>query len=459
MANLLQIKRSATSGIPGSLANGELAFTSNGDILYIGSPNGSVIPIGGFRVPGTLTANQALVANSTSGINNIITANLTISGFLTANGSLGTSGQVLSSNSTGGVYWAPAGAAVNTSAQYVWSNLHTFQANLHTGNSTVNTQVSNAVIVINDSNTFTINSSSVSFGNATSNAVANLTGFYVNGSAIYANATNLTTGTLDAARLPSTIVNTSANFTIGGSSTFSGNNNFTGAQTYFSSNVVIGATNTNIGGYLAAGNGYFGGAVTIAGNLTVQGTTTQIDTTTILVKDNLIQLADAQANTGTFLDAVDAGLFIATGNTSANYYSGFARIAASSTNANPYFKLFSTQTPPNNTILDTTANTGTLQAYLAPYGTSGAFIANSTVVNITANSTLSSTITANTLTLTTALAGTSGGTGKSTMTNQAILVGNATNGYDELTLGANTYFLQSNGTALVYSANLDGGSF
>ena len=63
MANLIQIKRSTTASTPGSLANGELAFTSNGDVLYIGSPNGSVVAIGGVRVPGFLTANQALVAN------------------------------------------------------------------------------------------------------------------------------------------------------------------------------------------------------------------------------------------------------------------------------------------------------------------------------------------------------------------------------------------------------------
>ena len=73
-------------------------------------------------------------------------------------------------------------------------------------------------------------------------------------------------------------------------------------------------------------------------------------------------------------------------------------------------------------------------------------------------STWSVNITANTLTLSTALAGTSGGTGKSTVTNNALLVGNSTNGYNELTLGTSGYVLQSNGTAIVYDV-LDGGSF
>ena len=62
------------------------------------------------------------------------------------------------------------------------------------------------------------------------------------------------------------------------------------------------------------------------------------------------------------------------------------------------------------------------------------------------------------MSLSTPLSGTNGGTGKSTMTSQAILVGNTTNGYNELTLGTSGYVLQSNGTALVYDV-LDGGTF
>jgi hypothetical protein len=105
-----------------------------------------------------------------------------------------------------------------------------------------------------------------------------------------------------------------------------------------------------------------------------------------------------------------------------------------------------------------TAAVGYLQGTLQAFLTSGAFVANSTQVRITANSTVSSTITANTLTLTTALAATSGGTGKLTMTSQALLVGNTTNGFNELALGGSGLVLQSNGTALVYDT-IDGGSF
>jgi uncharacterized protein (DUF2345 family) len=78
MSNLIQIKRSSNTAQPGSLANGELAWSSNGDVLYIGD-FGSVVAVGGARNPGTLTANQALVANSTSGIDSLITDSFTLS--------------------------------------------------------------------------------------------------------------------------------------------------------------------------------------------------------------------------------------------------------------------------------------------------------------------------------------------------------------------------------------------
>ena len=121
MANQIQIKRSTTTSTPASLANGELAFTSNGDVLFIGA-NGAVEPIGGKRTPGTLTANQALVANSTSGIDKVIVANLQPT-FVYANGASGTVGQVLTSNSSGGLFWsAPAATTAGSNTQVQFNN-------------------------------------------------------------------------------------------------------------------------------------------------------------------------------------------------------------------------------------------------------------------------------------------------------------------------------------------------
>ena len=106
MANLIKIKRSSGTAAPASLNEGELAVSFLSGKLFVGNTT-AVIPIGGVHSPGTLTANQALVANATSGIDKIIVANLQPT-FIYANGASGTTGQVLLSNSTGGVFWGTA---------------------------------------------------------------------------------------------------------------------------------------------------------------------------------------------------------------------------------------------------------------------------------------------------------------------------------------------------------------
>ena len=146
-SNKIQIKRSTTSAITAvSLAAGELAFTTNGNILAIGDPGGgSPIPIAGARTPGVLTANQALVANSTSGINQVITANLSVSR-ISANGDYGTPGYVLTSSGSGSnVFWtSSSGFGVDSTAQYTWTNTHTFQETV-TFTKTINGTANNAL--------------------------------------------------------------------------------------------------------------------------------------------------------------------------------------------------------------------------------------------------------------------------------------------------------------------------
>ena len=112
--------------------------------LWIGLPDGSgVAAIAGVRNPGVLTANQALVANATGYIDTIKVANAVVS-YVAANGSLGSASQVLSSNSSGGVYWAAPVAGVNVAAQYTWSNTQTFQ-NTITFSSTINGTANNSL--------------------------------------------------------------------------------------------------------------------------------------------------------------------------------------------------------------------------------------------------------------------------------------------------------------------------
>lgn len=75
---VIQIKRSTTDALPSNVVFGELAFTTNGNILYIGDDSNTALAIGGLRTPGVVTANQALVANSTGGIDNLIANTVTV---------------------------------------------------------------------------------------------------------------------------------------------------------------------------------------------------------------------------------------------------------------------------------------------------------------------------------------------------------------------------------------------
>lgn len=70
-----------------------------------------------------------------------ITANnrIVVNGAIVASGSPGTTGQVLTSNGTGNIYWTtPTVFTVNVNAQYIWTNTHTF-SNSVTFNKTINT--------------------------------------------------------------------------------------------------------------------------------------------------------------------------------------------------------------------------------------------------------------------------------------------------------------------------------
>jgi hypothetical protein len=586
MSNIIQIKRSASTAIPGSLANGELAYSSLVDVLYIGSPNGSVVPISGSRTPGILTANQALVANSTSGINEIRTATANV-GAIYANGTLGSSGQALFSNASG-VYWGNVSATVagsNTQIQFndsgSLSGATGFTFNKTTGTFTAANVVVTSTSVSsntttgamriagglgvagkinvtdlaagNDSIYSTLNGTSLTIANVfatdTVNAailsigtstIANSTGVYtgvVNGSSLsvgtnfQANTSRVKIGTgvgLEAnggigtagqvltsnattvywsspATGTVTSVSSGSGLT-GGPITSTGTLSVqagtgvtvnstgvhigqavgtTSAVTFGSVSVtgnaalgdaisdivsINGSVNTSImpsanatynlgnntmvwaevhAANVHSNTGYFDGSVQISGNLTVLGTTTTVSANNLIIDDSFIQLA-ANNTTSDLLDIGFFGSYNPDGG--AHEHAGLFRDASQD-----IFKLFKgLQESPTNVV--NTAGVGYTTATLQAYLDSGAFTSNSTSVKITANSTVNVAIIANTLTLSTALASNSGGTGKSTMTNNAILVGNSTNGYNELSLGTNGYVLQSNGTALVYDI-LDGGTF
>jgi len=415
MSNKIQIKRSVANSTVSGLSNGELAFTANGNVFYIGDPagGGTSIRIGGQQVPGTLTANQALVANSTSGIDNIIVANL-VPTYITANGSHGSGGQLLVSGGAGNVHWIDQGEiSVNTNFAYSWNNTHSFQGNANFSGANLHITAGNTDITSN-----------TTIGGTNTNINSNT----------YIGGTN-------------TVI--SSNVYISGANLY-----FTGSNTNLSSNVTITGANVD-----ATDATLRVKDAVVSGNLTVSGTVTTINTQQLVVNDNIIELGSNNAGGTIFTDAIDTGWYTPTGNTDTTFYSGLGRIASSSSNTNPYFKLFGTATNPNTASTFSIDNTGTLESFLSPYGTGGAFVVNSASIAVTANATVNVNIVANTLSLSSALAATSGGTGRNSYTSGDLLVANTGNILSVLPLSSTSgYVLQSNGTALVYDI-LDGGTF
>ena len=435
--NKIQIKRSVANSVVTGLSNGELAFTANGNLLYIGDPaGGAAIPIGSKLNFGTLTANSVLVTNATSAINEIIVGDIVLTGTtqtVTANGGIGSVGHVLISGGTANAYWAPASAltgTVNTAAAYTWTNTHTYQ----------NTVAITGGLTVNSS--FTANGGLGTAGQVLVTAGA--------GNVYWASLSTLTGGVNTAAQFIWTNTHVfQTGLSVGNSSVF----NITNTSLAYTGNTTLGGTNTVISSNLiTTGASIIGTATdvsfrngTFSGNLTVSGTVVTVNTAQLQVNDNIIQLAYNQTTT----DTVDTGFSSVAGNSSSVWYSGIARIAASSTNAAPVFRVFGSNTNPNtSSTIDTSANTrtGFLQSYLIPYGTGGALVVNATNISVTGNSTLAVSVSANTLTL-------------SGRANNDLLISNGTGGV--LGVSFNTtagYVLQSNGTAIVYDT-LDGGTF
>jgi hypothetical protein len=218
------------------------------------------------------------------------------------------------------------------------------------------------------------------------------------------------------------------------------------------------------------GTTYLGGALTVtgtsslqnvnvSGNLVVSGTVVTVNTATLQVNDNVIEIGFNNGALST--DVIDAGIYTPSNTGGTLQYSGLARIASSSANAAPWYKIFSTTTNPNSGLTITSSTTGALQAYLYPNGLGGGFVANASNVQITANGTFGVNFVANSLTLTTPLAATSGGTGQNTYSTGDLLYASSSSALSKLSVpgsAANGQVLQIANNVPAYGT-LDGGTF
>lgn len=180
-------------------------FKVSGTVNATTSVNSALLSVGTSFIANTLGAYHTGIVNAASHTTTGVTANVTgvypasnstgtalgsatqrwvingntlnLSGVLTttsginANGTVGTAGQILTSNGTV-AYWGPV--VVNTSEQYIWTNVHTFTNTVSFGNSTSNVEISAAQFSFN--NVFV--EANGSFGTAGQILTSNSTGVY-----------------------------------------------------------------------------------------------------------------------------------------------------------------------------------------------------------------------------------------------------------------------------------------
>jgi hypothetical protein len=504
--NRIQIKRSTSNATVTGLQPGELAFTGNGNVFYIGNPaDGATVRIGGLQVPGTLTANQALVANATSGIDKVIVANL-VPTTVWANGAAGSAGEVLHSNGSA-VYWAVDNDGVTSVATG-----NGLVGGTITTTGTVSVLANNGIIAnstgvyVDGANGISVTADGVNVLAGNSQLISNASGVFVN-SASLSIATSQLTG--DVALGTQTSGNYVATVAAGNGMVVSGSGSETAGVTVSvlaNTGVVSNSTGIFIGQAVGTtSNVTFANVVTtllsVNGNTALGDSTSDVVSITARVNTSIIPASNitydlgnsllrfknvyashVESSTAEFSGNISVGgdlivtgnistlnvsslsvsdplIKLATNNNSSDLlYIGFAGHYNGSGNAtnhtglfrepsNKNYYLFSTYGDEakvgNNEIVitDPSFTLANLNAYLL----SGGLVTNATNVTVTANSTVAVSVTANVITL----------SGRS---NQDVLITNSSGSVTGLALGTSGYVLQSNGSALVYDT-LDGGTF
>jgi len=405
MANTaLRIRRSLTTGMPGNLVAGEIAYSYASNTMFIGSPAGTgVLNIGGQYYTSTIDSATSsntggtLVQRSASGNIAVGHANVRSLSF-SDGGSLSTtyfSGNANSATQfetdrfidiTGGDITAAAQLYDGTANATLSATLNTV-AGLTAGTYGGTTVIPVIQVAANGRVMVIANSSTIS----TALTVAADSGTN--------DVVNLATDTLTiagGAGLTSTVTN---------------------------NQVTIDVDNTVVRANTASMNQTIDGNVTISGNLAVLGDVTKYDVTTMTTEDSLIVLAANNAG-----NAVDIGFV-------GSYNDGSARSVGLIRNAGDgFFYLFDNYTgdPSSNVInvADASFRQANLKSNLI------AAYANTTQANV-GTLFVAGTAQIKSLTLTDDLTVPNGGTGASTFTAGSILVGDGTNSLKEL---SNTTF-------------------
>lgn len=507
MANVIKIKRSSSTAAPASLSEGELAFSYLSDKLYIGNSS-AVIPIGGAHSPGTLTANQALVANSTSGIDKVITANLSTQE-IWANGAAGTAGYVLLTGGAGSnVYWvdpstlATAVGGANTQIQFNDSGDLGADANftfdkttdkLTVGNSTVNVAVTPTTITLG---TVAVNATAVFVGNSTVNTTIQAGNIALQGtqltlgSNVLLNDSTLSIGnstvnaslTATAFDIDGTIASGNATVTgfINATSTISVGNEVVANTTALlignsTVNAVLTSSSLDIDGTITSGNVSVTGFVNATSTVQV-GANVIANTSALFIGNSTVNAVltastfeidgTVTAGNGSFVDMTVSGNLTVTGTLTTIdtvnlvVQDPLIKLANNNTSSDAvdigFYGLYNDGTTKYTALFRDRSDSGKFKLY------TGLTNEPTTEVDLTGGSLATfviGTLEASSLTLSTPLGVASGGTGAGTFTAKGVIYGNGTSALQVTAAGTNGQVLQANSTGYPVWGDLDGGTF
>jgi hypothetical protein len=431
MSTIIQIKRSQSTNVPTGLANGEFAYSFSNDKLFIGQTDASTSAVtndivGGAyftnmldHAHGTLTGNSAIVVDTNSHVNNIITGGLK----LTSSGGTANNITEIQNDSTFGSASEVKLATSNSIKRYVDAQL-----------------TAQDLDTAGDSGTGSIDldSQSLSITGATGiTTAASGQGISVDlddtavtpGS--YGSTTAIPTFTVDQqGRLTA-----AATVSVATALTVDGDSGTGDVDLLTDDLQVIGTANEIVTSVAkvgtdvkvtvglpddvtVAGQLNVSENAVISGNLVVDGTLSYLNTTNLAVQDPLIKLANN--NTA---DTVDIGFF---GKYSTTKVAGLFRDASDSGK----FKLF------NELTVDPT-----------------------TTVNTGGSGYAAATLVLGSLELGTDLAVAHGGTGASTFTSKGVLFGNGTGALQVTAAGSEGKVLQAGSGGTPEFGDLDGGTF
>jgi hypothetical protein len=309
--------------------NGQILVLSNTFFQY---STANLLSVTGNTTVRAITAvvnSFAITSNTVSITGNTTIANtLVVTGNTTANSFLGNGNFLTTINATnittGTLPMAQLGSnVVNTTAAFTISGLQTFQANLHTGNSTVNTQFSNSIITLANSTTTTaVGLDAIRVGTTSSNVVIANTTSRFGGNVVITGTANVSANLVVGASGELVISNGAgieANGTLGSSGQLLASN---GTGVYWSTITVSGGTVTNV----ATGSGLTGGPITTTGTISVVANSGIVANATgvfVLANNGIVSNSTGVfvlANTGLIANAtgvhVNSSMFV---NTSGSY--------------------------------------------------------------------------------------------------------------------------------------------